>query len=89
MASHEVGGTLLSRCLFGIVSLHNLAIAGKSESWEAESVRQSLQDSWSVLTDAENENVRLLSRWLFHLEDGNYDLPAQLILKIDTTKAKD
>lgn len=100
MASHEVSDTPLLKVLDAILRLHNLAIAercecdrlyiaGKHESWEAESVRLSVQASWAALTNEERLNATMFSEWLSNLENGGYALPAQLTLKIDTPKPRD
>ena len=55
--------------LEGYLRLHQLTVAGRDESPEADAVRDSLDLPWRLLTEADREQVQGLSADLFEIND--------------------
>ncbi len=57
--------TPYAESLRGLLRLHELEVAGESESDQAEAVRDSLEGPWRLLTDTEKERITGLSEDLY------------------------
>jgi tetratricopeptide (TPR) repeat protein len=57
----------------GLHKLHELDLAGKAESPEADAVRASLEEPWSLLSEVERRRITGLSEDLFSINGPNDD----------------